>query len=165
MSNNNEDANSVMIERTIDAPVDLVWKMWTEAEHFKSWYGPQGAAIPKAEMDATVGGSRHICMQVQTPNGEMTMWFVGEYKEVNPPTRLVYTESLSDEQGNIIDPVQMGMPEGHPGVTEVVVELEGLDNQTKLKMSHIGVPADSPGAMGWNMALDKLAVYVTEVAA
>jgi len=42
------DPGSVVIERLFEAPVDLIWKMWTEPEHFKEWYGPTGARIPVA---------------------------------------------------------------------------------------------------------------------
>ena len=52
------------------------------------------------------------------------------------------------------------MPDGHPTTTEVVVELDDHDGKTKMVLTHVGVPADSPGAMGWNMALDKLAAHV-----
>jgi uncharacterized protein YndB with AHSA1/START domain len=147
---------SVTLERTLDAPIDLVWKMWTESQHFAAWYGPTGASIPVAEMDVQIGGRRHICMQMQTPNGEMQMWFVGEYRVIEPTTRLVYTESMSDADGNVVSPAEMGMPGDHPEVTEITVELEELGDRTKMVMTHAGVPADSPGAMGWNMALDKL---------
>ena len=30
--------DAIVIERTFDAPVDLIWQMWTQAEHFKKWY-------------------------------------------------------------------------------------------------------------------------------
>ena len=30
--------DSVVLERTLDAPAELVWRMWTEAEHFAAWY-------------------------------------------------------------------------------------------------------------------------------
>lgn len=147
---------SVRIERTLDAPIELVWQMWTEAEHFSAWYGPTGASIHTARMDATVGGRRHICMQMETPGGEMQMWFVGEYLVVDAPTRLVYTESMSDADGNVVSPASLGMPGDHPEVTEIAVELEAIDGRTRMVMTHAGVPADSQGAMGWNMALDKL---------
>lgn len=147
---------SVRIERTLDAPIELVWQMWTEAEHFAAWYGPTGASIPTARMDATVGGHRHICMQMETPGGEMQMWFVGEYLLVDAPTRLVYTESMSDADGNVVSPASLGMPGDHPEVTEITVELEAIDGRTRMVMTHAGVPADSQGATGWNMALDKL---------
>ena len=50
------DTKDVRIERTFDAPIDLIWAMWTEPDHFANWYGPMGATIPKAEMDVRVGG-------------------------------------------------------------------------------------------------------------
>lgn len=152
---------SVTLERTLAAPIDLVWRMWTEAEHFASWYGPTGATIPIATMDARVGGGRHIGMEIATPNGTMQMWFVGEYRVVEPPTRLVYTESISDADGNVVPPAEMGMPEDHPDVTEITVELEDLGDRTRLVMTHAGIPADSPGAVGWGMALDKLEQRLT----
>ncbi|MDG2026419.1 MAG: hypothetical protein P8J50_04870 [Acidimicrobiales bacterium] len=43
--------NAVELERTIDAPISLARELWTKAEHFAAWYGPEGAAIPVAEMD------------------------------------------------------------------------------------------------------------------
>ena len=153
--------DSVVIERHFDAPVELVWKMWTESEHFAAWYGPTGATIPVAKINVRVGGSRHICMAMETPNGPMQMWFVGEFLEIVANERLVYTEAMSDEDGNVISPAQMGMPEGHPETTQVIVELEPVDGKTKMTMTHIGVPADSPGASGWGMAFDKLNAYLS----
>ncbi len=147
--------NSVVIERTLDASIDMVWSMWTEAANFQKWYGPMGATIPVAEMDVTVGGKRKICMEMQTPNGLMQMWMVGEYKEITPKTRLVYTEAMADADGNIMSPAAMGMDQ--PDITDVIVELEDLGGSTKMTMTHAGIPAGSPGEMGWNMALDKMA--------
>ena len=151
---------SVTLERVLDAPIDLVWQMWTDAEHFAAWYGPTGATVPVIEMDVTIGGTRHFCLEMQTPDGQSRMWFVGEYRVIDPPTRLVYTESMSDPDGNRISPEAMGMPGGHPEVTEVTVELTEVGGRTRMVMTHAGIPADSPGAMGWNMALDKLEAHL-----
>ena len=153
--------DAVVIERTFDAPIDLIWQMWTEPAHFQSWYGPRGMTIPVADMDVRVGGRRLICMA--SPDGNMKMWFTGEYREVTPTTRLVYTDSMADEHGNVLSPAAMGMPEGHPETTEVIVELADLGGQTKMTMTHVGVPADSPGAGGWAMAIDKLAEHVNSI--
>jgi uncharacterized protein YndB with AHSA1/START domain len=152
--------DAVVIERSFDAPVDLIWQMWTNPEHFKAWYGPDGATIPVAKMDVRVGGARLVCMEMQTPNGAMQMWFTGEYREVVENERLVYTESMSDEHGNVLSPSDMGMPEAHPSTTEVSVELEDVGGRTRMVMTHAGIPADSPGAAGWAMAFDKLAARV-----
>ena len=160
MTEHTVSPNAVVIERVFDAPAKLVWKMWTEAEHFAAWYGPTGVTIPVAKMDARVGGSRLVCMEMQTPNGPMQMWFTGEYREVVEHRRLVYTESMSDEHGNIVVPSEMGMPADHPITTEITVELDDLGDRTKMVLTHAGIPADSPGAMGWNMAFDTLDAYL-----
>ena len=157
------DTNHVRIERTFEAPIDVIWAMWTEADHFANWYGPMGAKIPNAEMDVQVGGSRHITMEMETPNGPMQMFFVGEYREIDPKTRLVYTESMADAAGNAMTAEQMGMPDGTPMETSVVVELDDRGDRTQMTMTHIGVPADSPGGQGWAMAIDKLEARVAEL--
>lgn len=153
------ETNDLVIERVFDAPVEQVWELWSTAEGFQKWYGPEGFTIPTAEMDVQVGGRRHFCME--SPDGSMKMWFVGEYREVTPMTRLVYTESMSDESGNVLDPADIGMA-GHPSVTEVQVVLEDAGGKTKMVMTHAGIPADSPGAGGWGQAFDKMAAVLAD---
>ena len=147
----------VRIERTFAASIETVWHMWTDAAAFKSWYGPNGMQVPVAEMDVVAGGRRMVCMRMEAPEREMSMWFIGEFKEVSRPTRLVYTESMCDADGNLISPASMGMPDGTPEVTEVIVELAEVDGGTRMVMTHMGVPAGTPGEGGWMQAFDKLA--------
>ena len=169
-SNGTDDATStgksaaphaVVIERVFDAPVELVWQMWTDPGHFAAWYGPTGATITVATMEVRVGGRRLVRMDVETPNGPMQMWFTGEYREVVEPTLLVYTDAVSDEHGTVSPP--SGAGPGHPQTTEVRVELQRLGDRTAVVMTHVGIPADSPGAVGWAMALDKLAAHVASL--
>ena len=164
MTDTNE-RDAVFLERRFDAPAELIWKLWTEPEHFAAWYGPRGATIQVEKMDVKVGGTRHLAMEMDTPNGPMRMWFVGEYLEVVPRERLVYTEAMSDEHGNLATPDAPHAPDGPPAMTEVRVALDERDGTATLTMTHSGIPADSPGAAGWAMALDKLAATVQEVAA
>lgn len=114
-------------------------------------------------MDVRVGGSRLVCMEVQTPAGRRSMWFAGEYLQVVTNQLLVYTEFMSDENGNVLSHAEMGIGDGHPTTTEVRVELKELDGVTKMVMTHAGIPSDSRGAAGWTMALDKLAARVATV--
>lgn len=155
-----DEQSWVKITRTFDAPIDMVWDMWTKADLFQQWYGPNGMTVPVAEMDLTVGGTRKICMEMKMPDRTMSMWFIGVYKEINGPKRLVYTESMCDAEGTIIPPSQMGMPEGHPDVTEVIVDLSETDGKTTMTMVHVGVPDGSPGGGGWAQAFDKLATAI-----
>jgi uncharacterized protein YndB with AHSA1/START domain len=160
MTDGNAPQDAVVIERSFDAPPDLIWRMWTEPEHFKAWYGPDGATVPVAKMDVRVGGSRLVCMEIATPGGPAQMWFTGEYREVIENERLIYTESMSDEDGNVLSPSDTGLPPGHPATTEITVELQDLGGRTKMVLTHAGIPAGSPGAAGWAMAFSKLAAYV-----
>ncbi|MGW8144074.1 MAG: SRPBCC family protein [Anaerolineales bacterium] len=158
MSDNTISKDAIVIERTFDATIDLIWQMWTDPEHFKNWYGPTGFSVPIAEMDVRLGGKRLICMS--SPDGSMKMWTTGEYKEVVQNKRLVYTDSPSDENGNQVSPSAMGMPAGYPTTTEVTVQLEDLGGRTKMVMTHTGVPVDSGANAGWEQAFDKLADHI-----
>jgi uncharacterized protein YndB with AHSA1/START domain len=151
---------AVVIERSFRAPAELVWRMWTEPDHFAAWYGPTGARVTVARMDVRVGGGRLVCLEMDTPDGPMRMWFAGEYREVVANERLVYTESMSDAEGNLVAASDLGMPADHPTTTEVVVELADAGGRTRMVMTHTGIPADSPGAAGWAMAFDKLVAHV-----
>lgn len=152
-----EDTKWARIERSFDAPINAVWDMWAKPENFSNWYGPNGASIPTCEMDLTIGGTRKICMEMQTPNGAMQMWFTGVYKEISAPTRLVYTEAMCDADGNILSPKDMGMPEGTPDITEIIVDLSEDGDKTRMVMVHKGVPAGTAGEGGWMQAIEKMA--------
>lgn len=153
--------DAIVIERVFDLPIDLVWRMWTQPEHFKNWYGPQGFNIPVAQMDVRIGGKRLFCME--SPDGSMKFWLAGEYTEIMPTTRLVYTESMADEKGNIL-PAPDGAGEDYPLVTEIRVLLEDLNGRTKMVMTHAGVPGgDGGAAAGWEQAISKMADYAETV--
>ena len=167
MNDSTISKDAVVIERTFDAPVDLIWQLWTQPEHFQNWYGPRSFSIPSAQMDVRVGGKRLICMEGQTPRGMMKMWTAGEYREVSPVTRLVYTEAMSDESGNVLSPAAMGMPADTPMTSVVTVILEDLGGRTKMVFTQAGLPGGDAGAKGasaaWNQAFDKLAESLPEL--
>jgi uncharacterized protein YndB with AHSA1/START domain len=135
--------------------------MWTDAEHFRNWYGPKGFTVPVADMDVRVGGRRLVCMQ--SPDGSMKMWTTGEYTEVVPNQRLVYTDSPADEKGNMVPPSAIGMPEGYPATTEVTIVFEDIGGRTKMVMTHAGFPADSGASAGWEQAFAKMAEHIETV--
>jgi len=161
MNNPTVFEDAILIERTFDAPVDLIWRMWTDPEFFKNWYGPQGFTVPVAEMDIRVGGKRLICME--SPDGSMKMWTTGEFVEIIPNVRLRYTESPADENGNVVSPSAMGMPEGYPTTTEITITLEDHSGRTKMVMKHAGMPAESGAGGGWEQAFNKLAEYINTI--
>ncbi|MGB5951380.1 MAG: SRPBCC domain-containing protein [Ornithinimicrobium sp.] len=162
MSTPTHPGDSIVIERIMPAPAETVWQMWTDPSHFAAWYGPQGAHIEVQAMDVRVGGERRICMSMQTPNGPMQMYTGGEHLEVQAPTHLAYTEAMCNEQGEPLP--ASSLPPGHPASTQVLVDLSNDDQGTLMRMTHVGVPADSGGATGWTMAIDKLETYLASLA-
>ena len=161
MSDSTVSKEKIVIERVFDAPVDLIWQMWTQPEHFKNWYGPQGFSMPVAEMDVRVGGKHLFCMEMQTPEGSMKMWSTGEYIEVLPNERLIYTDSPADENGNVVSPSAYGMEGEYPAMTVVTVLLEDLGGRTKMVMTHTGVAGGAKD--GWEQAFAKMAAHIETV--
>jgi uncharacterized protein YndB with AHSA1/START domain len=148
--------NAIVIERIFDAPVNVIWQFWTQPEHFKQWYGPEGFTLPVAEIDFRIGGKRLFCMA--SKDGSSKFWLTGEYTEIVPNKRLVYTESMADEHGNIL-PVPEGVhPDDYPVLTTITVLLEDLGGRTKMVMTHAGVPAsDAEATASWKQALNRMA--------
>ncbi|MBL0744585.1 SRPBCC family protein [Chryseolinea lacunae] len=52
----------ILLSRTINAPVDLVWEVWTEPEHIVHWWGPDGFTNTIAKMDVKPGGEWDLVM-------------------------------------------------------------------------------------------------------
>ncbi len=149
----------IVVSRTFDAPLEMLWKAWTEPKHFMNWYGPKGFTAPTCEIDLREGG-RHL-WSMQSPDGRQ-MYFTGHYKEVQPMTRLVYTDSMSDAQGNVMSPEMMGMPVGTPVTMDVTVTFAHNAGKTTVSVSHIGQGEADRAGMGWEQAFDKLTAVLAK---
>jgi uncharacterized protein YndB with AHSA1/START domain len=95
------DGTNLVFERTFDAPRELVWKAFTDAELIPRWWGPRGTTTTVAEMDVRPGGTwRYVS---RAPDRDEVS-FHGEYLEVDPPNRFKWTflfavEGLGDQGG------------------------------------------------------------------
>ena len=153
--------NAVVIERIFDAPVDVDLADVDRPRTLQSVVRPQRRHHPRGE-DGRPGRRRPTDLHggEDARTGRCRCGSPASTSRVVEHERLVYTEAISDEAGNVARPPSSGMPDGHPTATEVRVELEDLGGRTRMVLTHVGVPAGSPGAAGWAMALDKLAVQV-----
>jgi uncharacterized protein YndB with AHSA1/START domain len=157
---NASQENMIVVSRSFDAPLELLWTAWTEPKSFMQWYGPKGFTTPTCEIDLKVGG-RHL-WSMQSPDG-MRTYYTGSYKEIIPMVRLVYTDGMCDEEGNLVSPAAMGMPEDAPMSMEVTVSFTHEDGKTTVTVSHIGFGEGGERAgMGWEQAFDKLAEVLAE---
>jgi len=149
-------APELVITRVFDAPRALVWRAWTEPEHFKKWWGPKNFSAPVAKIDLRVGGALLWCMR--GPAGQ-DFWTTGVYREIVPIERLVYTDSRADEKGNRVPASQLGLPGDWPAEAVVTVTFEEQGGGTKLTLRQVGIPASHSEMVraGWNESFDKLA--------
>jgi uncharacterized protein YndB with AHSA1/START domain len=147
----------LVIIRIFDAPRELVWKAWTEPEHFMRWWGPKDFTAPFCQIDLRVGGKYLNCMR--SPDGK-DYWSTGVYREIVPMERLVFTDSFADENGNIVPATRYGFGSDFPLEMLVTVTFEDEDDKTKVTLKHTGLPAGKIGEQteaGWNESFDKLA--------
>lgn len=152
----------LLITRVFDAPRELVFKAWTEPERMKRWWGPKGFTMPYCTIDLRPGGAIRFCMR--SPEG-YDIWSRGIYREIVPPERVVCTTSFSDEAGNLISPVQVGMSPDFPQEMLMTVTFAEHDGKTIVTMRQAGFPlgADREGAQkGWGETLDRLTDYLAK---
>ena len=81
----------LVLERTIDVPRELVWKVWTTPEHLKHWFCPKPWSVTRCEIDLRPGGIFSSVMR--SPEGQ-EFPNVGCYLDIVPNERLVFTDAL-----------------------------------------------------------------------
>ncbi|MFS0838802.1 SRPBCC family protein [Paenibacillus sp. 1P03SA] len=98
---------TLTLERVFNAPRELVFQAFTQAEHLKHWWGPRGWTIPVINLDFRVGGVWHYCMKCEDKNqGDfygMESWGKAVYSEIQAPEKIVYTDYFSDAEGNVAE--------------------------------------------------------------
>ena len=156
MKEDGMDKKDLIIKRTFNAPVKKVWEAWTEPELIKCWWGPENFSAPIIKMDFKVGGKYLFCMR--SPEG-VDYWNTGEIREIDPQKRIVYTDSFSDSEGNIIPALNYGMK--GDWLDRLLVTLyfeEAAPDKTTLTLSTSGMPDEdrASAVQGWNGMLDKL---------
>jgi uncharacterized protein YndB with AHSA1/START domain len=147
---------TVVIERTFDAPRELVWQAFTEPERVKQWWGPEGYHCPEATVDLRIGGTFRFAMR--GPGGD-THWSGGVFREIVPLERLVAILIFLDEHGTELTAPDPGMPDDWRDDALFSVTLaDAAGGKTKLTMRQEGMPVEmvEGATAGSNSALDKL---------
>ncbi len=109
----------ILITRVIAAPRRLVFEAWTDCEHVPHWMlGPEGWTMPICEIDLRPGGAyRHVWRR---PDGE-EMEIRGVYREIEPPERLVCTESWGGDWPDTLDTLLFSEKDGKTTVTATLL--------------------------------------------
>ncbi|GAA4304094.1 SRPBCC domain-containing protein [Nibribacter koreensis] len=93
-----KDNNLIKVERSFQAPKDLVWAAWTESEILDQWWAPKPWQAVTKSMNFTEGGQWHYYMQ--SPEGEKH-WCLFNYHEIKPETYFSGMDAFCDEHAVI----------------------------------------------------------------
>jgi uncharacterized protein YndB with AHSA1/START domain len=160
--NNQTKKQDLVVNRIIDAPVELVWKAWTDPEYVMRWWGPQYYTSPSCKIDLREGGKFVFCMRAPKDQGGQDMYTAGVYKNILPMERLEFTQGLADKDGNRIDPAQVGMPPDFPKeIRTVIVFKPKKGDMTELTITEydwtVGGQMFVYALAGLHQSIDKLA--------
>jgi uncharacterized protein YndB with AHSA1/START domain len=139
------EATALRLERTFKAPAQAVFEAWTSADMLRRWW-PAGSdwETPVAEVDVRVGGRLRLVMR--SPDGE-EFGGGGEYVELTPPERLVFTWRWDGHAGHEgVQLIEVELSQRPDGTTTVVLTNRGLRDEGS-KRSH---------RAGWEASFDNL---------
>ncbi|WP_215223034.1 SRPBCC family protein [Echinicola shivajiensis] len=135
--------NTVKLHRVFAAPVEKVFKAFTDPDAMASWLPPYGFVCKVHSMDFKVGGTYKMSFtNFSTGNGHS---FGGEYLEIRPNELLKYTDQFDDPK--------------LPGQMITTIEFKKVSCGTELFATQEGIPDLIPTEMcylGWQESLDKL---------
>ena len=140
--------NTVKLHRVIAASPEKIYRAFTDADAMAQWLPPYGFTAKVISMDARVGGSFRMSFTNFTSGNSHA--FGGDYVEMIPNERLVYTDKFDDP--NL------------PGEMRVTVGLKAVICGTEMTVVQEGIPDMIPVEMcylGWQESLEKLGKLVT----
>lgn len=142
----------LVLTREFDAPVEMVWRAWTEPERIAMWWGPRGFAARVEQMDLRPGGGWRYVMV--GPDGKEYP-VRGEYREVVPRQRIVTSDTFDEGFDHPADDLPKGLVttvlfDDLGERTRVTLRIEHATPEDKSKHEKMGVVA------GWNSSLDRL---------
>ncbi|HEX6179544.1 MAG TPA: SRPBCC domain-containing protein, partial [Thermoanaerobaculia bacterium] len=158
------DLEPFTISRWFDAPRELIFRVWTDEKHLAKWFGPKGSEVTHSKNDFRPGGTYHYCMRY----GSGDMWGRWVYREITPPSRLVYVSSFSDKD-RTLQPAPFA--EEWPREMLATVTFEERDGGTNVTVHWLPINAgaaewetfDNGRASmtgGWTGTFDKLDSYL-----
>lgn len=142
----------IEIERTFDAPRELVYEAWTNPGHLTQWWGPMIFTNHSCELDVRQGGAWQITMRSSEGVDHQCR---GVYSEVVKPERLVFSNDAFDQTGRPL----------LKGFTTVIFDDENGKTKLTLRSRVVGLVDYAPQMLkgmhtGWSQSLDRLASFV-----
>ena len=150
----------IVLTRVFDAPLEAVWKAWTEPEQVMKWWGPAGFTSPSCKIDFREGGKFIFHMRAPKEMNNADFYTAGVYKKIAPAELIEFTQGLSDKDGNKINPTTLGMPADFPEEIPSLLAFKRVGDKTELTAIEYGWSLGQMREMsklGLEQCLDKLA--------
>jgi len=155
-----------VINRTFDAPLDVVFEMWTNPHHLSQWLPPAGATMQFIRADIKPGGSSFYVM----PHGDKKMYGRTEYLRIEKPEYIIYTQQFCDENEKLSrHPMSPTWPatmltmvqfaEEGSDMTRVTITWEPYGDTMPEELETF-IKARGGMTMGWTGSLDKLEAHL-----
>jgi len=152
MEKNNDLTNRTLtIERTFDAPIDLVWEAWTDSAHIARWWAPHGMPLEVIAYDFSPGGKWKYSMPM--PDGNK---FISEgvFKEIVDKQKIISSADFKPMTENV----------------ELHISFEADGDKTRLTFSVVHATAEYCKQQeemgfynGWGSALERLEALISEL--
>ena len=154
-------AKQIEVTKTFNAPVELVWSVWTDPELVKRWWGPKQFTSPVAKIDFREGGRSLVSMKAPKEMGYQEYYSIWLYVKIIPLQTIEFIQSLSDDEVNKIDPTKVGMPADFPRDIRTVVTFKKISTQvTEMTVTEYGEfgSISNFAQLGLEQSIDKMAV-------
>lgn len=126
----------IEVTRIFNAPVKMVWQVWTDPELVKKWWGPNHFTGPVAEIDFREGGTSLVSMRAPESFGGQEHYSIWEYVKIVPHTYIEFIQRISNNKGEPILPKSVGLPDDFPlAVKTVVIFLVIEPNKTQMTIT------------------------------
>lgn len=149
-------SKELSISHLFDAPLELVFQAWTDPEHLKKWYAPEGCEIEFKSIDVSENGTFHSCVHAPVHG---PCWIKGKYTEIKPNEKLVFLMVLSNEKGENVTADVAGKSQDWPQAIVTTVTFSPVGQQTKVQLHQTVAEAEAKktGAyQSWFSMFDRL---------
>ena len=148
MKEKTAEKTSLEIIRFINVPTDHVYEAWTDPAQLRQWFGPENVRTRNITADVRVGGKYR--WDLTSSEGEEMSAF-GEYKELVPGKKIVFTWQWADDEA------------WENRTSIVTIELFERSGGTELRLKHEQLPSEESRDRhneGWNSLLDRLEQFL-----
>ena len=124
----------IFVDRSFDAPVDLVWEAWTDSEILDEWWAPKPWKAETKSMNFKEGGRWHYAMV--GPEGEKH-WSLLDYKKIDLKRKFEALDAFCDEEGNVSENMPRSywentfVREGDSTLVEIAIRYDKLEDLEK----------------------------------